>query len=337
MLNFKNRDCFIENIIKMIVILIMTIIISNLYAFGQSKGTFTEQIIVNNNQVNLYYYVPENYNPNTKYTLITGLPNNPAYGNTSSEQIGPIAEELDAIFVCPDYTNKSLYWNNDLISSAINHAKQNYNIDNSKIILTGYIHGAKFIFNWGVGHNKEITGMIGYAPDLSNFNIEPDIIKKLPLGLIAGSEDVWKMYPDEVYKTYQDNNGKCRYIIKDVVDQMGPYYTRPEFISDWIECYNYIISNTPAGLDDYTSDIKLRITPNPYQNEAVISLTGFLGHIRVSLIDCLGNEVETLYSGYNQNNYFEIKLDIGKKVNGVYYLRVNSENFTLMEKIINMK
>jgi hypothetical protein len=92
----------------------------------------------------------------------------------------------------------------------------------------------------------------------------------------------------------------------------------------------------PAGAQDISSAEKINIYPNPFNDQFTIEVnTDKPGIIRVSLFDtygkivCRRQEYESLSAGQQS-----LRMDTGNLNPGLYYCRIQTENFTEIKKVI---
>ena len=95
--------------------------------------------------------------------------------------------------------------------------------------------------------------------------------------------------------------------------------------------FTYLPLVSGCGQTTPTDDIILDETlsvynfPNPFENWTTISLDTEGGHIRISIFDALGHELQVITSKSLLPGNHEIKFDGGRLVPGNYYCRVISE------------
>jgi hypothetical protein len=309
---------------------LLSVIFSSGTLFSQQKGSFEKSIKFQGQLRVIAYYVPDNYISTNSYPLIIGMHCGGCDGVSMRNMIRPIATALGAVLVCPDDPD----YNGSIIPTVLNTAKQNYNIDSKKIIITGYSMGGTATFHYGFENSSTLAGIIGVAPAVSNYSsLDYNVTKSFPVGIIVGSDDDFIDVDQEIMQNINNVNGKLKYIEKPNVEHMDPYFSTNEFKNDWIACYNYI-NSSQTNVNDYINNENVSVIPNPIINEARISLTDLSSNLTITLLDCFGNNVQTLYYGFNKNHLIELNLDRGKNGAGVYFLKIQNENISIFKKIV---
>jgi len=87
--------------------------------------------------------------------------------------------------------------------------------------------------------------------------------------------------------------------------------------------------------DDITGNIRVVIYPVPITSNAVISVTGAEDHqVVITLFSKEGTELKELYNLKNTEEKFEVDIDTDDLKNGIYIVKVNTENSTITRKIV---
>jgi len=156
------------------------------------------------------FYVPSNYNPANKYKLVVGLHGlggtcqgyrNYLASNIVSNGSSPV---YNAIVVAPgngDGSNTD-YWtfpcDTSIISTAMNLAISNYNIDPEYIYLNGISLGGRAALRYGLINYKRFRGLELWCPaiqSLAEANNQTSFVypyqngKYIPVCISVGSED----------------------------------------------------------------------------------------------------------------------------------------------------
>lgn len=141
---------------------------------AQTTGNFDETITFMGESRTLSFSVPNNYDPNTSYQLVVGMH---GLGDNSNNYRNAVINSLNwgglfpnTIFVFPDGGSdpgKDFYepaGDEDVIQECIDFASQNYNIDNTQIILQGFSLGGRSALKYGLDHPGDFKGLLLNTP-----------------------------------------------------------------------------------------------------------------------------------------------------------------------------
>lgn len=210
--------------------------------FAQQTGVFERTIAFRGGARNVAFYVPENYDPKSKYPVIIGMHGGGSTGEEMRETMRPMATYLQSILVCPDDPNND----GKIIPEVIDSLKAEYSLDAKKIILTGYSFGGGTALNYGLKNGDKFAGIVAFAPVVSSYaSLNYSATKELPVCIIVGSKDDFIDITREIKQRILNAGGKLKYIEKEGVEHMDHYYESFTFENDWQECYNYILRNQP--------------------------------------------------------------------------------------------
>lgn len=210
--------------------------------YSQQKGEFDITHTYPGGEILLSFFVPFDYNPSKSYKLIVGFHPAQTPSQMMRMMLMPIATQLNAILLCPNNTD----YKNDGIMEGIEHAKSLYNIDAANVVMTGYSAGGAPTFSLGLNNYTQFKGIIGIAPSISSITQQQlNIVDKFPICIIVGEQDGFKSYLDPIVNTLKEYNAIIKYIVKPGVGHTGPYFYSPDFVNDWLECYNFIQTAKP--------------------------------------------------------------------------------------------
>lgn len=179
--------------------------------FSQQTGSFDMTVnFAGNPNFPISFYVPSNYNPANPYKLIVALH---GLGGTCQNYRNYLAQNVvsnssspvyNAIVVAPgngDGSNTD-YWtypcDTSIISTAMNLAKNNYNIDPSKIYLQGISLGGRAALRYGLINWWRFCGIELWCPAVqsipeannqTSFTYPYTNGKYIPISISIGSED----------------------------------------------------------------------------------------------------------------------------------------------------
>jgi hypothetical protein len=117
----------------------------------------------------------------------------------------------------------------------------------------------------------------------------------------------------------------------------GMYYAT---VSDNLSSCSSIPSNRiyypNTGLDQLGLERTLNVYPNPFRENIYISYeTSQTGKIRISLLDALGKELKVIVNNTEQiAGKHKIEMNAGSLQNGLYLLKVQTPDFTLMKRVL---
>ncbi len=82
----------------------------------------------------------------------------------------------------------------------------------------------------------------------------------------------------------------------------------------------------------------LSVYPNPFTNSTTIKYSvPAAGNVELGLYDIMGNKVKDLQNGFQSSGDYTLNFLSGNLEDGVYLLRINSEEYTNTEKIVIVK
>ncbi len=142
-------------------------------------------------------YVPEDYDPSHAYPLVMALHGGSGNGGTFLWSWLRTARTRGAILIAPtaigdtwSLRDPELDGNN--LDSILAHARQRWNIDPSRLLLTGMSDGGTFALLSGLADASPFTHLApaatGFHPMLLEF-AEPSRIAGLPIYLVHGTLD----------------------------------------------------------------------------------------------------------------------------------------------------
>jgi hypothetical protein len=93
---------------------------------------------------------------------------------------------------------------------------------------------------------------------------------------------------------------------------------------------------TQTGIEDNTGTSGIDVYPNPTSGK--FSVTMYLPNTeqaRVSIMNLLGEEITVVHNGKLTSAQYEV--DLSNQPAGVYYVKVQSDNTSLLKKIVLSK
>lgn len=178
---------------------------------AQETGSFDVTIQFNGESRILSLYVPANYDANSSYQLLVGLH---GMGDESSNFRNSVMNYLNwntvfqnTIFIFPDGgsdSGRDFYspaGDEEIITKAIDYAKENYNITDGEVILEGFSLGGRSALKYGLDNPSIFKGLLLHTPAMQGLkdplNITPaslvynyDNAKQVPIVITHGGQDV---------------------------------------------------------------------------------------------------------------------------------------------------
>ncbi|MDQ1265298.1 MAG: hypothetical protein QG635_448 [Bacteroidota bacterium] len=267
-----------NNYIIVIIIKSILFIICNTTAIAQKTGSFEEGINVDDKIVAVSYYVPESYDGAKSYPLVIGMSPGGGPGGMIRGMLMPAAKDLNIILACPDFYTDNI----KMLDTCLSVVKSKYNIDASKVIMTGYSAGGAAVFPFGVDNPDKILGVIGIAASIGGVNYQN--VENRGFAIICGNMDSHCAALKYLGESIEDNGGGCLFIEKDSVGHIDPYYSSYEFLDDWKKCFYYIV-NFPSlePINPVSPDDGIYAPPEPVK--LVWNKVGSAVNYQVNLID----------------------------------------------------
>ena len=107
----------------------------------------------------------------------------------------------------------------------------------------------------------------------------------------------------------------------------------------YIDAINFSTLTDVSGVTKIPTSFKLfNNYPNPFNNSTHISyeIPG-PSHIKLIVYDILGNEVETLVNEFQNAGIYTISWNADKLSSGIYFLRLQSQNYSAVKKAVLLK
>lgn len=196
--------------------LLFGILLHNSFLLAQNTGSFDINISFNGEGRMISFFVPNDYNSTNSYKLLIGLhglgDNSINYRNSLINYLSWGLIFPNTILAFPDGGNdpaRDFYTpENDeqLIIETINYCKQNYNIDESNIILQGFSLGGRSALKFGLDNPDIFKGIILNTPAVQgkmdamndpaiNFGFNYRNASKLKIAISYGGNDILYIAP----------------------------------------------------------------------------------------------------------------------------------------------
>jgi predicted esterase len=209
---------------------LMLFLSSTLISLAQTTGSFDTTIQFMSANRTLSFYVPTNYNPGTPAKLMIclhGLGDNSAnYRNYLINSLSWNLHFPNTIFICPaaSATNADFYYpagHEAIIPTAVNIARQVYQIDTTEMLLQGFSLGGRAALKYGLDSPSHFKGLLLNTPAIQGvknaLNVYPAFLfnyanaSQIPLFITHGETDYLYTAPiDTCVEKLILNNGLVR-------------------------------------------------------------------------------------------------------------------------------
>jgi len=276
--------------------------------FAQETGSFQNSISIDEPGYNVtrsvYYFVPNDYNPNNSYKLIVGFRGGPhVNAGQFRDQLTPLSDSLDAIIICPE--NIGDFNNNEgnvkfLFNHAVSAALDVYSIDTNFIYITGLSFGGRHTIIVGMDSDSgpisdNIRGIIPFAPGTnSELVADYENSTRYPICTCIGSNDNTFMPIATSFTNNVISNGGTAML--NIIDGVGHTTNFPSFPSEMMECFRFI---EDAYLVTDINKIEKKtgkLYPNPARDKFTLEFESS-GNYKIDIIDRIGKTVFT--KGYS--------------------------------------
>ena len=107
--------------------------------------------------------------------------------------------------------------------------------------------------------------------------------------------------------------------------------------------YNFLISNTATGISVVKKGKVLKYNlsqnlPNPARNKTTISYSiKKAGHVNISVYNMIGQKVMTVVNEDKKAGIYKTSIDTKKLNSGVYFYKINANDFSMSRKFMVVK
>ncbi len=187
-----------------------------LLAMTSSAAVFTEDsMIVNSVTRNLLFSIPDNYNPDSTYSLVIGL--HYCGGNAAEYRIAlqQLTDSLGMIVACPDYLSLQVpNKDTNMFGILVDTACAKYNIDRDEVFLTGMSCNGEYILRQGLKGIFPFKGIFPWAPYVTLawptiYNFDSD----MPTVISIGTNDDRLIPVLMVYDSLKRHQGNINLIL----------------------------------------------------------------------------------------------------------------------------
>lgn len=317
---------------------------SLLSAFGwnasaQQTGDYTITIptfepSLNGDSLDIYFHVPNTYNPNEPSKMILGFHGlgNPDNSNQIRNYLSPLGDSLNAVVVCPDPYLQDQPRSEIVLNLAYDSVMTWFNIDTNQVYITGYSAGSDVAAQYVFGEpTHSMKGFIWHSPgffsspDLSNPQEIP------PVCLCTGTQDFTSIIQTNLLNNSLDGAG-FPYLYNEIpgVDHTMEY---PTFTEEMMECIDFIDANSSGlGISEWTGN-SISMYPNPLTETQELVLVGLEGDASISVFDASGKMVwnTQLNNASNRTVISDFRNGLST---GLYSVLIQSEKGHLNKKLV---
>ena len=214
-------------------LILLLIFISAQNVYSQKKGEFDEYI----NSKKVCCYVPQTYTPSKAWPLVIAMHPNQTDPEMMRQMLWEVAQDQNFILMCPDDRPDQ---DGAMVQPSIDFAVNNYNIDESNIVMTGYSAGGYTTQTMGFASYPKFKGMVLIA---AAYSISPSyysILPRFPIAGICGTSDPIYSTMTQFFATVEEQGGMGKLVTVPGLGHMGQYYVSAEIVADWTECYTFI-------------------------------------------------------------------------------------------------
>lgn len=308
--------------------------------YSQQKGSFELNVQNNNESHAVAFYVPQTYDAKKSYPLIIAIHGNGMDIRDMRDWLVPIADRINAILACPDEQDK---WDGSGYYAALYYAEEKYNIDQNKIVASGYSMGGALAMVMG-NTDADVFDMIilmsPWIPAISANSYQE--MYHLPTGMFIGSaDDIYNdvLNMDTFIKSKQQT---CNTNVIEGMDHGGQvgnmnYYLSAIFYDKWVEMYNSFSKNgtkDTINIQPNTAEVSFGATNSTVTKSINLTNHGNLtakinsitfsnnnGNVFATEANYIGKEIVA-----NQTITLSIKFDPNKNIQYSTVMTISYEN-----------
>jgi predicted esterase len=243
--------------IKKILSFAILLIVTTSPIFSQQTGSFDATIQFMGENRTLSLYVPTDYDAEKSYKVIIGLhgmgDNSQNFRNVLHTQADWQGLFEETIFIYPDGGNdqgSDFYTpagDEEIIQASIDFLNENYSIDATEIIMTGFSLGGRSALKYGLDFPDKFKGMFLNAAAIQSIldakndptyslRYKFENSSKLPIVLSVGSEDIaFAAFNQVIYDAMKEQNG---IVLINVIDGMGHTICSNSFTQQYVGIIN---------------------------------------------------------------------------------------------------
>jgi hypothetical protein len=236
------------------ILILFPVLLYSMSTIINGAETVDTSFVVNNVKRGLLISVPTDYNNTNKYSLIVAL--QPCMGDAKSYRDGfkQVSDSLKTIVVCPNVSQQWIadnQWN--IVTTCIDSAKAMYNIDTTKVYLTGMSCNGDYALRNGLKKLYPFKGIFPWAP--YTLNADPKKINfnsNMPITLAIGMKDEYAYTSiQDIYDSLNSHGAKAFLVL---IPGINHIYSFPDFANVMIRSINYINDTGQITLQKLDTD-----------------------------------------------------------------------------------
>src|ERR1051326_3318883 len=347
-----------STLLSLLFILNFLFLISN-SASAQQTGLWSETQNFSTpsypNQTRTFVYrVPTNYNPSIKYKVfiaLHGYGDNPTnFAQTMWQVYGQTSIFGNAILLAPsEGANLSNFIDpagedDGILEAILDRAKTMYNLDTTKVYITGFSRGARAGLKMGLDKPLKYRGMLLYTPALLSMSEAQNLTavqfaysngQFIPICMTVGANDP-NGYPaidGEVQNELAAiSNKSILYTLPGVAHNI------PQTLQDYSNCYNFVethVYTNTTGINGFSAAQKgIELFPNPSTGSFYIGLFKEImpgDEVTTTVYDVNGQKVyeqKNLY--FNQVHFVNVE----NQPTGLYMVEVVTPHGRFTQRLL---
>lgn len=309
---------------------------------GQETGSFQQTISFEEPDYTetrtLYFFVPENYNPDQAYKLVVGFRGGP---NTNAgqfrDQLTFLSDSLNAIILCPE--NSAHFWSEEgltkqLFQYSVDTAMAQYNIDSDYIYLTGLSYGGRHAVIVSMDTDDgAIPGLRGVIPFAAGAEADQrpnyEAIAEFPPACICIGLSDSQTFIDVANNLHNDIQEAGGASILNEIPGVGHTVVFDTFPEEMMECFDFIEAQYDVtAVNEVSKDeTNIAIFPNPAEDFIEVKIIGSFNPTTAYITDAAGKIIRALQL---ENR----RIDVSDLPNGIYTIVWTGDEKSVVKRVV---
>lgn len=181
-------------------------------------------------KTNLFYSVPDDYNPKKSFPLIVCLHGTGSNSVTFHDLFKPVTNDMGFVLLTPQgskMTEENFGWTwgenaDQSILNSIDFIRKTVNINISQIYILGFSSGGSLAWNIGLKYPHNFAGIVPLCSTIDPNNLSPtNYYQKFYLAHGEIETSLHEPY-SEIQQSFEQNNIKSSYIVYDGIGHNLP-------------------------------------------------------------------------------------------------------------------